>query len=441
MDELLRKNGIMPFCKFSHSNIISFNPDIIVIGNCVGRGNEEVEWILENRLLKFMSLPEFIMQRFMRGRHRIVISGTHGKTTTTALTAFYLRQIGVPAGYFIGGSPIDFSSGANIGAENAPFVIEGDEYDSAFFDKRSKFIHYAPDTLVVNAIAFDHADIFRDLTDVQRTFNHLLRTIPRNGHVFINGDDTNCSKLAACNWVKFSKVGIASGNDYRICNFSTRDGCSSWDVKFGLSNISVCAQLFGEFNARNATMAILSAHRAMSLPLPANVSLRSFRGVRRRQQILHLAMHYIVYDDFAHHPQAVSEVLRALRDKHENCELICCFEPASNTSVRNVLSDDFIESFRLCDRCYLAPPKNYNSIIESERCSTALIAARLERYGVDAIAFADNDQLLKKLLDVLSSNGNKFRVVVIFSNANFDGVLDYWKNNGNHKNDQAIAAL
>ncbi|MDR2576952.1 MAG: Mur ligase domain-containing protein, partial [Puniceicoccales bacterium] len=427
MRELLARERIVPFAGFSPQNMTEFRPDVIVVGNGVGRGNAEVEWLLNERPCPFLSLPEFLAARFLSNRHRIVVAGTHGKTTTTALTAFYLRQLGSQAGYFIGGAPVDFPSGADLGEKYAPFVIEGDEYDSAFFDKRSKFIHYAPNTLVINAIDFDHADIFRDIEDVCRTFNHLLRTVPGNGHVFLNGDDRNCLDLVTCQWTQFFRVGLGDSNDFQIKNFITDDGGSHWQVLHAGKVTHMRTQLLGEFNARNATMAILAAHCALSLPLSNSIDLRNFRGVRRRQEILHRDGQCVVYEDFAHHPRATWSMLQSLRQRYPNCELICCFEPASNTSARRVLFEEFVQSFCLCDRCYLAPVRNGEAIPENERCSMQEMAGRLRSLGKDAIAFADNDQMREHLLQILASAANQFRVVALFSNAAFDGVLSHWR--------------
>ncbi|MDR1283881.1 MAG: Mur ligase domain-containing protein, partial [Opitutaceae bacterium] len=195
-------------------------PDLVVIGNAMSRGNPEVEWLLETRALPFTSLPALLHDTVLATRQNIVVAGTHGKTTTTSLTAFLLRENGRDPGFLIGGVPLDPPVGNHTGAPADPFVIEGDEYDSAFFDKRSKFIHYAPHIAVLNNLEFDHADIFRDLADVQRTFSHLTRIVPRNGWIVMNGDDENLRALGPLPWTRIVRVGTGEHNDVRILDFA-----------------------------------------------------------------------------------------------------------------------------------------------------------------------------------------------------------------------------
>jgi UDP-N-acetylmuramate: L-alanyl-gamma-D-glutamyl-meso-diaminopimelate ligase len=434
MDRLLQAHGISYAEGFSERNLSAFQPDLVVVGNAVSRGNEEVEWLLDSRKFPFTSLPQFLADHFLRGRHRIVFSGTHGKTTSAAICAYYLRQIGVGAGYFIGGAPINFPSGADLGDGLSPFAIEGDEYDSAFFDKRSKFIHYAPDTLAISCIDFDHADIFRDRSDVQRSFSHLLRTVPRRGMVYYNGDDCRCAAVARVPWVPSASVGLDEANDFRLANLQVGEEETSWEIVHGADSVYARSALMGEFNARNASMAILAAHHSLETALPAAVDLRSFSGVRRRQQLLHRDGRCAVYEDFGHHPGAVREVLRSLRLRHGGCELIACFEPASQTSMRKVLAEEFAAAFSLADRCYWARPRRPEAVPEEERLRPEeLVAALRGRIG-EAEAFGENRLLLERLRAVLGEESPRLRVAVLFSNGAFSDVLPYWKEQGNVRN-------
>src|SRR5471030_989197 len=219
MSTVLAEAGIALHEGYDPARLARLAPDLVVIGNALSRGNPEVEWLLETRGLPFTSLPAMLHDFVLRGRRNLVIAGTHGKTTTTALTAFLLREAGADPGFLIGGVPQDPPVGSHLGAEVDPFVIEGDEYDSAFFDKRSKFIHYAPHIAILNNLEFDHGDIFRDLADVQRTFSHLVRIVPRNGFVLMNGDDENLHALGAFPWTTTVSVGTGEGNDLRIADF------------------------------------------------------------------------------------------------------------------------------------------------------------------------------------------------------------------------------
>ncbi|HRI81515.1 MAG TPA: Mur ligase family protein, partial [Opitutaceae bacterium] len=220
MSTVLTQAGIAVHEGYDPVRLAALAPDLVVIGNALSRGNPEVEWLLETRVLAFTSLPALLADFVLKGRRNVVIAGTHGKTTTTALTAFLLRENGRQPGWLIGGVPQDPPSGSELGATADPFVIEGDEYDSAFFDKRSKFIHYAPHIVVMNNLEFDHADIFRDLADVQRTFSHLARIVPRNGWIVLNGDDDNLRALGPLAWTRVVRVGTGEANDVRITDFA-----------------------------------------------------------------------------------------------------------------------------------------------------------------------------------------------------------------------------
>ena len=220
MSTVLAKAGIVLHEGYDAARLEKLAPDLVVVGNALSRGNAEVEWLLDTRAIPFTSLPALLAEFVLKRRKNIVVCGTHGKTTTTALTAFLLRAAGRDPGFLIGGVPQDPPVGAHLGAAADPFVIEGDEYDSAFFDKRSKFIHYAPHVAVLNNLEFDHADIFRDLADIQRTFTHLARIVPRNGFVVLNGDDANLAALGAMAWTRTVRVGVGEANDVRIADFS-----------------------------------------------------------------------------------------------------------------------------------------------------------------------------------------------------------------------------
>src|ERR1051326_6514380 len=220
MSTVLAEAGITLHEGYDPKRLAELKPNLVVIGNAMSRGNPEVEWLLDTRALPFTSLPAFLHDTILKTRRNLVICGTHGKTTTTALTAFLLRANGRDPGFLIGGVPVDPPVGNHLGAADDPFVIEGDEYDSAFFDKRSKFIHYAPHIAVLNNLEFDHADIFRDLADVQRTFSHLTRIVPRNGFIVMNGDDSNLRGLGAMSWTRVVRVGLDAGNDLRIVDFA-----------------------------------------------------------------------------------------------------------------------------------------------------------------------------------------------------------------------------
>ncbi|HUL52590.1 MAG TPA: Mur ligase family protein, partial [Opitutaceae bacterium] len=250
MSTVLADAGITVHEGYDAARLEKLAPDLVVIGNAMTRGHPEVEWLLDTRTLPFTSLPALLHDFVLQRRRNIVIAGTHGKTTTTALTAFLLRENGCDPGFLIGGVPQDPPTGSHLGAAADPFVIEGDEYDSAFFDKRSKFIHYAPHIAVLNNLEFDHADIFRDLDDVKRTFNHLTRIVPRNGFLVLNGDDANLRVLPPATWTRTVRVGLGQECDTRIVDFSeTTEGANFRLLWRGKVWADVKWSLPGVFNA------------------------------------------------------------------------------------------------------------------------------------------------------------------------------------------------
>lgn len=306
------------------------------------------------------------------------MSGTHGKTTTTAIAAFLLKSAGANPGWLIGGIPADLpEGGSNLGGPSSPFVIEGDEYDSAFFDKRSKFIHYRPRVLAVNNLEFDHADIFRDLFDVKRTFTHVRRIVSPLGAIVENGDDENIASLEPTPWVRRLKVGFGGGCDVRISGFVQSGKSSSFRLSgFGVEK-SVEWPLAGEFNARNAAMAIVGASLAGGFANPLAVPadcLSNFRGVRRRQEVLLASPQVVAVEDFGHHPTAIALTVGSLRKKYPQFKIWACFEPRSNTAKRNVMQDSFARALASADRAFIGSA-DVSKVAPELRVDTSAMAA------------------------------------------------------------------
>ncbi|MEM7790147.1 MAG: Mur ligase family protein, partial [Verrucomicrobiota bacterium] len=316
MSDVLAAAGIPVYDSFDADRVAKLNPDYVVIGNALSRGNPEIEFLLDQSAIKYLSLPELFREKILSNRSPIVLAGTHGKTTTSTIAAYLLDQNGNDPGWLIGGVPLDLSSGAQLGKGRA-FVIEGDEYDSAFFDKRSKFIHYRPKIATINNLEFDHADIFRDLEDVKRSFRHFLRLIPSSGYLILNGDDSNVLDLLPADWTTVYKVGLGAGNDLVINDFRDSEGGSSfslyWKNKLWAE---IRWPLHGLFNARNAAMAALASSLSARPSNPRSFDLSSlakFQGVRRRQDLLFETEKVILMEDFAHHPTAVDAALQSIR--------------------------------------------------------------------------------------------------------------------------------
>ncbi|HYC71155.1 MAG TPA: Mur ligase family protein [Opitutaceae bacterium] len=435
MSTVLAAAGIVLHEGYDAARLERLAPELVVIGNAMSRGNPEVEWLLDTRALPFTSLPALLADHVLKGRRNIVVAGTHGKTTTTALAAFLLRENGRDPGYLIGGVPQDPPTGSHLGAASDPFVIEGDEYDSAFFDKRSKFIHYAPHIAVLNNLEFDHADIFRDLQDVQRTFLHLARIVPRSGWIVLNGDDDNLRALGAIGWTRVVRVGTGAGNDLRIADHrDSPDGASFSLAWQGRPWATVAWSQPGIFNARNAAMAACAAGLALfgrearraeeaapdRLKLDA---LERFRGVRRRQELLVDRPELKVVEDFGHHPTALAETLRSFRARFPGHQIHAAFEPRSNTSRTKVMQAGFMRALALADEVWLGAVSRAEKLNEGERFDAEAVGQHLETQGVHAHHAPTNAALLDQLLAAAKAPAAGPRLVVFFTNGSFDGII------------------
>jgi len=426
MSDHLRKAGIDILEGWDPARLARLKPDLVVIGNVASRGHPEVEWLLESRALPCVSLPELLRTRLLADRANLVVAGTHGKTTTTCLAAVLLRAAGARPGWLVGGVPRDLPDSSHPGVAGGPFVIEGDEYDSAFFDKRSKFIQYLPRVLALNNVEFDHADIFRDLDDVLRTFSHVIRLVPRDGAIVANGDDPNVASLvrdvAFCPVVR---VGVGNGNDCVIADFAEDAAGSSFRLLWrGREWARVRWSLPGIFNARNAAVAAVGAglllDRADPTRLPLS-PLAEFRGVMRRQQVLVDRPDLVVVEDFGHHPTALACTLASLRARHPGRALVACFEPRSATAARKVLQDGFRDALALADAAWIAAPHRSGQLGDA-RFDSAGVARDLAARGVRAHAPAGFDELLDGLRAELRALGRP-ACVVFFSNGAFGGVI------------------
>jgi UDP-N-acetylmuramate: L-alanyl-gamma-D-glutamyl-meso-diaminopimelate ligase len=424
MSTVLAEAGVQVHEGYDPVRLASIKPDVVVVGNAMMRGNPEVEWLLDTKSFPFTSLPAMLHDLVLRHRRNVVISGTHGKTTTTAMAAYLLRENGRDPGYLIGGVPQDPPTGSHLGAPRDPFVIEGDEYDSAFFDKRSKFIHYAPNIAVFNNLEFDHADIFRDLADVQRSFIHFSRLIPRSGFAIVNGEDSNLRALGPMPWTQVIRVGTEEGNDAQIVDCADNASGSSFALRWrGKPWATVRWSLSGLYNARNAAMAAVAAGLSVGGDSPTGLSLDSlarFRGVRRRQEILASVKGLTIVEDFGHHPTAISETLRCFRARFPEAFV---FEPRSNTARVRILQAGFERALSHADEVYLGAVSRAGALREDERFDAEAVAENLEAQGVNARQFESNTALYDALAGETLPAGATKRVVVFFTNGSFDGII------------------
>lgn len=429
MSDTLRDAGIKIYDGYSAERLSFIHPDLVVVGNVVSRGHPEMEWLLESRALDYVSLPELLRTRLLKKRHNIVVAGTHGKTTTSSITAFLLREHGENPGWLIGGVPLDLQCGATPGQDGGAFVIEGDEYDTAFFDKRSKFIQYLPEILVLNNLEFDHADIFRDLQDVQRTFSHVIRLVPRNGYIVANGDDENLAPLLEnVSWAPVVRVGLGENCDVRIHDFRETPEGSTFRLTYrGNAWGNVAWSQSGIFNARNAAMAATASALfsatdddfAHAFPLDA---LARFQGVKRRREILVDTPSLVVVEDFGHHPTALKLTLQALRERYPTRKIIAAFEPRSNTAVRKLMQDAFTDALGNADVALIAPVHHASG--GAEKMNTEEVAQTLRSRGKIAFSPQKIEELfeeLEKIVDAASQENPA--VVVFFSNGAFGGII------------------
>lgn len=429
MSDALTAAGI-PFHEgFNEKHLIKERPDLVVVGNVVSRGNSEIEWLLETREYPYISLPNLLGRELLENRTSIVVSGTHGKTTTTTIGAYLAQNNGVDCGYLIGGVPNDFESGAHCGELDSPFYIEGDEYDSAFFDKRSKFILYHPNILLINNVEFDHADIYRDLEDVMRSFRHVLRIIPRTGHIVANADDPNVDSLIKeVTWTKVITVGVNDRADVQIVDFKENSDSSSFTIFWQNEEWErIDWRLPGIYNARNATMAAVATALACSSDNPFQLNLKclsNFKGVKRRQEIIFENEEFLCIEDFGHHPTAIKGTLKSLRQRYPKHYLITCFEPRSNTAVKNVFQDEFTEALSLSDVVLLGKLHRSESIPLDKRLDVKKMSDNYHATDTEFISFEENMQLLEYLS---TSKKQTPTLVCFFSNGSFDGIVHHYQ--------------
>jgi len=391
---------------------IPADADVVVIGNAMTRGNPEVEAVL-NRKLLYLSLPEVLKNYFLRGRHNLVVTGTHGKTTTTALLTWIMEKAGRKPGYVIGGLPKNLGQGARLN-ESKYFVIEGDEYDSAFFDKRSKFIHYLPELLIINNIEFDHADIFKDLDEIKLSFRRLLNIVPRNGMVLVNGDDANCVEVAKDCLAQMIEVGFSKNCAQRIRDVAFSDEGS----RFKLGDEAFEIPLVGEFNVHNAAMAAMAA-RFYDVPkAKIDSAFKSFDGIARRQEVRGEARGVKVIDDFGHHPTAIAQTLEALRHRFRGNRFWAVFEPRSNTTRRAVFQQQLPDALKLADGVFISQVAKLEQIPEEERLDAERVVAAIAKAGRPAFYEQNADAIVDRIVPMLRPND----VVAVFSNGGFDNI-------------------
>lgn len=426
MSTHLAEQGIEVFLGYEAQRAASLRPDYVVVGNAMTRGNPEVEWLLETEAFPMLSLPELIKRFLISNKKRIVVSGTHGKTTTSSLCAYLLKSNKIDTGYLIGGLCPDLFPSAALGAKGSPFVIEGDEYDSAFFDKRSKFIHYMPHFLGITSIELDHIDIFRDLEDVMRSFRHLVRLLPRTGALVLNGDDPQCQKLLPVPWTRVFQVGTQPHNDLQIkkirCN--PKGPTTTFELWWkGALWQSLSWPLLGPHNIFNAAIAALLAQLSQGLeaPLLELSALARFQGVKRRAQTLLNTPECMVMEDFGHHPSAMAITLQSLRTAYPQKELWACFDPRCNSLRTRHFQNALKAALSHADRVWIGPIDRPEQIPVSDRLDTCTLAAQLTQSGVPSVASPSHEALFENL-SALKAFYPRPQLICFFTNGSFGGL-------------------
>ncbi|MBL9157915.1 MAG: UDP-N-acetylmuramate:L-alanyl-gamma-D-glutamyl-meso-diaminopimelate ligase [Verrucomicrobiales bacterium] len=413
MKSFLEGRGISILDGYKAENLPD-DVDLFVIGNAQSRGNPEVEEVLR-RKLHYVSMPELLREQVLRGKRNLVVTGTHGKTTTSSLLAWILEAAGRNPNFIIGGIPENLGQGARITGSDLT-VLEGDEYDSAFFDKRSKFIHYLPELVIVNNLEFDHADIFENLHAVKKTFGHLVRLVPENGIVLLNGDDENALEVfAKQGHSPMKRVGIGADCEARISDIDYRaDGTS-----FTLEGERYEMGMNGEYNVRNAAMAITAARFVGVAPDVIREAVAAFRSVKRRQEVRGVTDRGItIVDDFGHHPTAIREAIAGMRKRFDGARLWAVFEPRSNTTRRNVFQEALPEALGQADGVCLAAVARADKLAEDERLDTDLLMKTLRDQGLPAFYEPDADAIVARL-EIEARDGD---VIIVFSNGGFGGI-------------------
>ena len=417
MSTQLRALGIEPR-PFAEQNLEPA-PDLVVIGNAIRRGNPEAEAVLDRRM-RFTSMPALLREEFLDGRRVSVVAGTHGKTTTTAMLAWILSATGRDPSFLVGGVPRNFDASYRLGA-GPEFVIEGDEYDTAFFDKGPKFMHYMPDTAILNAVEFDHADIYRDFETVQTQFRRLVNIIPRRGLLLARANDPGVRSVIEKAFCRVETFGLGPGAHWRGEDLEHGDGGCAVTILRGEETVArVTLAVPGEFNVRNALAAIAAAAEAGVSPREAAEAAARFTGVKRRQELRGTAGGVAVIDDFAHHPTAIAETLRAVRQRAQGGRIWAVLEPRSWSLRRNVFQDQLAQAFSDADLVLVAPVYHAEALADSERLDVPRLVASLRERGVDGQALPGVPAIVEKIV----SSAAPGDTVVAMSNGGFDGFHD-----------------
>ncbi len=416
MSTQLKNLGIQVMEGYKKENLTP-RPDLVIVGNVMTRKHEEVEALLATDI-PYTHLPNAIGEFVIGDRDSIVVSGTHGKTTTTAMASFVAKTCGLEPGFLIGGKPIDFDVSFQLPKKNT-FVVEGDEYDTAFFAKLPKFLFYKPKHVILTSVEFDHADIYKDFEAVKAAFIDLLKILPEGGVLVANADDSGVGEvLKSGTKAKVVTYGLKKG-DYQAQNISFTESYTEFDVIVrGQKVTRVQIQLFGSHNIAN-TLAVFALGTELKwTPIQVLQGLKNFRGVKRRQEVIGKPRNITVIEDFAHHPTAVKVTTQSIKERFRNTQMFTVFEPRSATSRRKIFQKDYVDAFSGAWTPLFAKPYNQSNIKEDDRFSVDELIGDLEKNGTPAKAFEKVDDIVAEL----KSRAKPGDVILIMSNGGFDGI-------------------
>jgi len=418
MSDFLASISIPVAQPYSEANLKP-RPDWVVVGNAISRGNVELEHVLNERI-PFRSMPDTLYDFFLRTREPIVVAGTHGKTTTTSMLAWIFQVAGKDPSFLVGGIAENFGSSFALRQKGKHFILEGDEYDTAFFDKGPKFLHYFPQSIILTSVEFDHADIYADLDAVKTAFKRLVNMVPGRGKIIAYDADPNIDECLSKAFTSVERYGMTEGAFWRVANMQFTPERTTWQVFREGEPADFEFSLAGEYNVMNATAAAaLAFNHGIEPPMIAE-ALKTFKSVKRRLEVKAEVDGITIIDDFAHHPTAIAATLKALRTRYPNSRLWAVFEPRSNTLRRKVLQRELVASLAQADEIVITSIFRPEAVPEDERLTTEAVVEGVRQAGKPARELADADAIVESIARELRSGD----VVAILSNGGFGGIYE-----------------
>lgn len=415
MSTQLEELGIQLYTGYRSENLLSAAPELVIPGNAVPRGNPEVEEML-NRRMPYFSMAEAVREFFLREKRSIVVAGTHGKTTTSALAAWVLESAGLKPSFLVGGVPLNFHRSFQWNPDGVSFVIEGDEYDTGFMDRRPKFVQYLPETVILNPVEYDHADLYPDFASVENAFWQLIKVVPGEGCLIVNRDNEAAWSLARRGYSRVIGFGFHPESDYAISSCFWDQGVA----RFHLKGREYRIRMFGKHSVANASAVVVCGDRMGISAEKIQEAFDGFLGVKRRMELRGEAGGILVYDDFAHHPTAIRTTLEGATLAFPGSRIWAVFEPRSWSSRRNVFQEEFSRSFQHADFAVIAGVFEPDKVPAEMRLNPEKLAAAITGYGTPCAYIPDTERLIEHV----AGNARPGDRLILMSNGSFDGLHD-----------------